>query len=172
MTLLVEPNRDLRLQGHYAGIATRLAAFVIDLVVILVLFDILGTTVQFVVSTVTGSNWQVSNSPFGGALSLGIWAFLYCTYPVAAGGRTLGMAIAGLRVVRPDGSRVGWSGAVVRILALPLSFLTLGVGFLLIILRQDRRALQDLIAGTAVVYAWDARAARRRFLAESDRTNG
>jgi uncharacterized RDD family membrane protein YckC len=172
VTLLVEPNRDLGLQGHYAGIGTRLSAFVMDLVVILVLFDILGKTVEFVVSTLTGSNWQISNSPFGGALSLGIWAFLYCTYPVAAGGRTLGMAVAGLRVVRPDGSRVGWSGAIVRILALPLGFLTLGFGFLLILLRQDRRALQDLIAGTAVVYAWDARAARRRFLAKGNRTNG
>ena len=54
--------------------------------------------------------------------------------------------------------------ALVRVLALPLSFLTLGIGFLLILLRQDGRALQDLIGGTAVVYAWDARAARMRFL--------
>ncbi len=50
-------------------------------------------------------------------------------------------------------------------LALPLSFLTLGIGFLLILLREDGRALQDLIGGTAVVYGWDARAARLRFLA-------
>jgi uncharacterized RDD family membrane protein YckC len=168
--LLVEPNRDLSLQGHYAGMATRLSAFVIDVVVILVLFDIMGRTVEFVVSTLSGSQWRVSSAPLGGGLALAIWAFLYCTYPVAAGGRTLGLAVAGLRVVRTDGSRVGWSGAIVRILALPLSFLTLGFGFFLIVLRQDRRALQDLIAGTAVVYAWDARAARRRFLARSDKT--
>jgi len=31
--------------------------------------------------------------------------------------------------------------------------------------QRERRALHDLIAGTAVVYAWDARAARLRFLA-------
>ena len=36
----------------------------------------------------------------------------------------------------------------------------LGLGFVLILLRRDRRALHDLIASTAVVYAWDARAAR------------
>ena len=52
----------------------------------------------------------------------------------------------------------------VRVLALPLSFLLFGLGFLLILLRRDRRALHDLIASTAVVYAWDARAARLRFL--------
>jgi uncharacterized RDD family membrane protein YckC len=172
MTLLVAPDRDLRLQGHYAGLATRLAAFVIDLVALLVLFDILANTVEFVVSTLAGHQWKISNLPVGGGVSLGILAFLYCTYPVAAGGRTFGMAVAGLRVVRPDGSPVGWSQAIIRILALPLSFLTLGFGFLLIVLRQDHRALQDLIGGTAVVYAWDARAARWRLLAKSDEKTG
>jgi uncharacterized RDD family membrane protein YckC len=172
MTLRVRPNRDLSLQGHYAGLATRLAAFTIDLAVVLVLFNLLGSTVQYLVSTLSGSTWEISDLRFGGGLSLGILAFLYCTYPVAAGGRTLGMAVAGLRVVRPDGSPVGWTQAVIRILALPLSFLTLGFGFLLIVLRQDHRALQDLIGGTAVVYAWDARAARWRFLAGSDKTTG
>jgi uncharacterized RDD family membrane protein YckC len=172
MSLFVEPERDLSLQGHYAGLATRLAAFVIDLVALLILFDILINTVEFVVSTLAGHQWKISNLPVGGGLSLGILAILYCTYPVAAGGRTFGMAMAGLRVVRPDGSPVGWPQAVIRILALPLSFLTLGFGFLLIVLRQDHRALQDLIGGTAVVYAWDARAARWRFLAQSDKTTG
>ena len=32
-------------------------------------------------------------------------------------------------------------------------------------MQREHRALHDLIAGTAVVYAWDARAARLRFLA-------
>jgi uncharacterized RDD family membrane protein YckC len=172
VTLLVAPNRDVSLQGHYAGLATRLAAFVIDLVTVLVLYDIVGNTLAYVVSTFSGASWKISNLPLGGGLTLGILAFLYCTYPVAAGGRTFGMAVAGLRVVRPDGSRVGWSQAVIRVLVLPLSFLTLGFGFLLIVLRQDHRALQDLIGGTAVVYAWDARAARWRFLAKSDETTG
>ena len=54
--------------------------------------------------------------------------------------------------------------AIVRVLAFPLSFLLFGLGFVLILLRRDRRALHDLIASTAVVYAWDARAARLRFL--------
>jgi uncharacterized RDD family membrane protein YckC len=172
MTLRMELNRDLSLQGHYAGLATRLAAFAIDVVTVLILFDVLGNTVQYVVSIISAGTWKLSNLPLGGGLFLGILAFLYCTYPVAAGGRTFGMAVTGLRVVRPDGSRVGWSQAVIRILALPLSFLTLGFGFLLIVFRQDHRALQDLIGGTAVVYAWDARAARWRFLAEPDKTTG
>ena len=51
MSLVVEPDRDLSLQGHYAGFVSRLAAFAIDIVTLLVLFDILGKTVEYVVST-------------------------------------------------------------------------------------------------------------------------
>jgi uncharacterized RDD family membrane protein YckC len=54
---------------------------------------------------------------------------------------------------------------IVRALVFPLSFLLCGLGFLGILVQREHRALHDLIAGTAVVYAWDARAARLRFLA-------
>jgi uncharacterized RDD family membrane protein YckC len=114
MTLLVAPDRDLTLQGHYAGLITRFAAFFFDILTLLVLFNLLGSAVSYVVSALTGSPWKISDLPLGGGLPLGILAFLYCTYPVAAGGRTLGMAIVGLRVVRPDGSDVGWSQAIIR----------------------------------------------------------
>jgi uncharacterized RDD family membrane protein YckC len=51
-----------------------------------------------------------------------------------------------------------------RTLGLPLSFLLLGLGFAGILLGGQCRALHDVIAGTAVVYSWDARAAQQRFL--------
>jgi uncharacterized RDD family membrane protein YckC len=54
--------------------------------------------------------------------------------------------------------------ATIRTLAFPLSFLLRGLGFTGIFLQRNRRALHDMIAGTAVVYTWDARAARLRFL--------
>jgi uncharacterized RDD family membrane protein YckC len=75
------------------------------------------------------------------------------------------MAVLGVRVVRADGAIADpWRG-VVRAIVFPLSFLFLGLGFLGILVQREHRALHDLIAGTAVVYAWDARAARLRFLA-------
>jgi uncharacterized RDD family membrane protein YckC len=172
VTLQIAPERDVGLQGHYAGIATRLAAFGVDLLVIILSYDLLGSAIEFVVSRLSGTSWHISNLPVLAGILLGAWALLYCTYPVAAGGRTFGMAIAGLRVVRSDGSPIGWKGAVLRVLALPLSFLTLGFGFLLIVIRPDHRALQDLIGDTAVVYAWDARTARLRFLADRSSSPG
>ena len=164
----VAPDRDVRLQGHYAGICTRFVAFLFDLATVAFVYAVFVKVVEYLVSTLSGSPFTVTELPvFSWATLIG-WAIFYCTYPVAAGGRTFGMAIAGLRVVRRDGSPVGGWRALLRVSALPLSFLTLGIGFLLILLRRDRRALQDLIAGTAVVYGWDARTARLRFLASGD----
>ncbi len=50
-----------------------------------------------------------------------------------------------------------------------LARLDLGLGFLGILFGRVRRALHDSIAGTAVVYTWDARAARLRSLARESR---
>ena len=167
MSLYVSPERDVGLQGHHAGICTRFVGFVFDLIAVLVLYAVFTRVVEILVSTLKGSPWDTSEVPILSWALLIAWGIFFCAYPVAAGGRTFGMAVAGLRVVRPDGTAVGGRQAVVRVLALPLSFLTLGIGFLLILLRRDGRALQDLIGGTSVVYAWDARAARLRFLARS-----
>ena len=54
----------------------------------------------------------------------------------------------------------------------PLTVLLFGLGFPGILVQRERRALHDLIAGTAVVYAWDARAARLRFLARNSGVAG
>jgi uncharacterized RDD family membrane protein YckC len=58
---------------------------------------------------------------------------------------------------------------VVRALAFPLSIILFGLGFAGILLQREHRALHDLIAGTAVVYAWDARRARLRSVARAAR---
>ncbi len=173
MTQYVAPDRDLGMQGRYAGIATRFTAFFFDLLGVLFVYEIVVAAINFLVSTLSGRSFKLSSLPVAPWLSLVLWALFYCSYPVAVSGRTLGMAIVGLRIIRSDGGPTrGWQ-AVVRVLALPLCFLSLGIGFLLIVLRRDGRALNDLVAATAVVYAWDAHAARLRLLArESDEAPG
>ena len=100
-------------------------------------------------------------------IAYAVWAFIYFAYSWAASGRTAGMALFGVRVVTDDGTDASGRRAVVRTLAFPLSFLFLGLGFAGILLGDQRRALHDVIAGTAVIYSWDARAARLRFLSRS-----
>jgi uncharacterized RDD family membrane protein YckC len=157
---------DPGLEGHYAGIVTRFIAFVVDLVTIVILFAIGGRVVEFVFTLLLRQKVELSDAPTASTVAFVGWAFLYCAYPLATSGRTFGMAALGLRAVRVDGQDLGRGNAVVRVLVFPLSFLLLGLGFVLILLRRDRRALHDLIARSAVVYAWDARAARVRFLAK------
>lgn len=95
------------------------------------------------------------------------WEFAYYAYSWAACGRTLGMALLGVRVVQPGGGALRPSQAIVRTLVFPVSFLLLGLGFIGILTQRRRQALHDLAAGTAVIYDWGARAARFRVLARS-----
>jgi len=159
-------DRDATLQGHYAGISTRFASFVVDILIIALAFAVAAQAFDYLVSAVFGRDFSLRDATLASDLLLAGWAWFYLAYPIAIGGRTVGMTIFGLKIVRADGEHVRTRHAVVRAAVLPLSFLLLGFGFLLIVLRRDRRALQDLIAHTAVVYSWDARSARLRRIAK------
>jgi uncharacterized RDD family membrane protein YckC len=159
-------ERDLDLQGHYAGIATRLAAFAIDVAVALTLFTIGGRVTEYVWSSLLGGPKLLSDAPVLSAMVLAVWLLVYFAYPLAVGGRTLGMAVVGLQVVTKDGGDISGKHALLRTLFLPLSVAFVGIGVLIVLVNRDRRALHDLIAGTSVVYSWNARAARLRFLAK------
>jgi uncharacterized RDD family membrane protein YckC/ribosomal protein L37E len=65
---------------------------------------------------------------------------------------TLGKRAFGLYVVRTDGSRVGFVRALARHMLTAISAnLTLGLIFLFILFRQDKRGLHDLICDTVVI---------------------
>ncbi|HET6949251.1 MAG TPA: RDD family protein [Acidimicrobiales bacterium] len=164
MTARVDAERDLALQGRYAGAVTRLGAYLVDATAVTLLFAAGSATVQFVVRDVLGIDFDLADVAGLAAVAAVIWTFVYFAVPLAASGRTLGSAVWGLRVVRADGRDLDAAHAVLRTVAMPLSFLVFGLGLLLILVHPAQRALHDLIADTAVVYAWDARAARLRFM--------
>jgi uncharacterized RDD family membrane protein YckC len=146
-----------RLEGTYAGGVSRLLGLVIDWLIVTSSFAFGGTIFEYVVSTVLPVELDLSDTPIISGIALGVWAFTYFTYALTTTGRTVGKAIVGTRVVRADGSDLHFGRAAVRVLTLPLSFVLLGVGLLLIVLRADRRALHDLISDTAEVYSWQPR---------------
>ncbi len=155
-------------QGHYAGAVTRLVAFAADVGASWGLFTLGAAALAFSVQLVSGHKFVLTNYQVASLIAAAVWEFLYFAYQWSLNGRTIGMAVLGIRVVRDDGAAIGPRQAVVRTLALPLSFLLLGLGFLGILTNRRRRALHDHLAGTAVVYSWDARAARLRWLAKQD----
>jgi uncharacterized RDD family membrane protein YckC len=152
-------------QGRYAGAASRFAAYAIDIALSTSVFTLGLAAISYAVHIVTGHSvsWNRSNTVV--AIIFVAWQFCYFAYSWATGGKTPGMALLGVRVVRSDGSDLEPRRAVLRTLVFPLSFLLCGLGFIGIVVGREHRALHDLIAGTVVIYSWDARAAHLRFLA-------
>ncbi|HMG62309.1 MAG TPA: RDD family protein [Streptosporangiaceae bacterium] len=171
MSARPQPAGWVSLQGRYAGSASRFLAYVIDLVISTAAFTLAVAGVSFVIETITRHSitWTTGSGAVTTAVFVA-WEFFYFGYSWAASGKTVGMAVLGIRVVQADGTGAdAWRG-VVRALVFPFSFLFLGLGLLGILVQSQHQALHDLIAGTAVVYAWDARAARLRFLAREAET--
>ena len=153
------------LRGKPAGFASRFIAFIVDCVVTIAVFMLVLGAASFAASVLTGSSIHWSRANTWVIVAFFVWEFLYYAYYWTATGKTPGMVLLGVQVVGQDETSVGTKRGLVRTLAFPLSFVLLGLGFLGILLQRDRRALHDLIAGTAVVYSWDAREARLRSLA-------
>ena len=128
MTVHVEPDRDVSLQGNYAGIVTRLAAFGVDVLVAATLFTLGGNVVEYLLSSLLGEDVSLQDAPVVSVVALAVWLLVYFAYPIAASGRTLGMALAGLVVVTTDGQHVGAGRALLRTICIPLSLILLGIG--------------------------------------------
>ncbi|WP_166348688.1 RDD family protein [Phytoactinopolyspora limicola] len=149
----------LSVTGHYAGVASRAVSALADLGIVIVSFTA-GLAGIDVLARVL---W---NAPLGDDLAgpawtvaLAGWAFLYVYVSLMIAGRTVGKGMVGLRVVAAEGGTLSGRRALGRTLTFPLSALVAGVGFLLIIVQREHRALHDLLAGTAVVYDWGGREA-------------
>ena len=76
---------------------------------------------------------------------------MYSAVLVTIWSATVGKFIFGLRVIRADGSKVGFGRALARWACYLLSLITLGIGFLMIAFRKDKRGLHDLICDTMVI---------------------
>ena len=145
--------------GNYAGAITRLLAHWIDISLAGFLFVAGSAALDYVLTSIAGLD-TVSNDPGKWhAAAAAVWLFVYWWLSVAVAGKTLGQAVLGLRVLTSEGAVLSASRAAVRALTLPLSYLLLGIGFLGIVVGRERRALHDLIAGSAVVYDWGPRTA-------------
>jgi uncharacterized RDD family membrane protein YckC len=156
------------LVGHYAGAVTRLAAYAVDAVLSVAIFNVAVAAIVWLVDWFT--NFDISShGGYYGLFALAAWLFVYYWYCFTLSGKTPGKALLGLRVVRGDGSDLGSGHAALRVLGYPLSWALFGLGFAGIVLGRRRRALHDVIADTAVVYDFDARAAHLRFLVRKPR---
>ena len=136
----------------YAGAVSRLVAYVVDLALMSGLLAAGSAVVAYLLAVVTGYQLHLDSDRDLAGGGLALWWLAYFGGSWAVTGATPGMALFGLRVVRPDGTAAPVHAAVVRALTFPLSLALFGLGFLGILFHRQRRALHDLLAGTAVVY--------------------
>ena len=129
------------------------------------LYTVTVSAARFLADVVFGEE-LLSEGSIVWSIAFGVWAFFYLFYCWGVGGKTPGVALLGIRVVRRDGSRLGFRRAVIRTVVFPFSFLFFGLGLIGVVIGREHRALHDVAAGSTVVYDWDVRVARLRFLAK------
>jgi uncharacterized RDD family membrane protein YckC len=134
-----------------ASRAARLVAAAIDLLLLGgINAAILYLTLGF--AGLTAADWMLLPPiPMGSfllLLNLG-----YLTAFTAAGGRTIGKMMTGIRVIADDGRATDVSAAVLRAIGCVISAAALGLPYLPALLAPDGRPLADRLAGTRVVRA-------------------
>ncbi len=142
-----------------AGFWIRAVALAIDILVFVL--------VQIALARLARALWGPASdggTPAPAAVTLFTLLFTaaYSTTLHALAGQTIGKSLVGVRVVAPDGALLTIGPALLRYLACYISAAPLGFGFLIAALRQDKRALHDLIAGSRVERVRAPRRALRR----------
>ncbi|MGO1073442.1 RDD family protein [Lysobacter sp. CA199] len=150
-----------------AGFWKRLAAYMIDST--LITFTYYGiSTALFVAVFALGMFGEIGKNPgVLGALMMGVVPLIYglisvCYYvgfESSSMQSTLGKLAVGIKVADAQGRRLTRLRALGRWAASLLSYLSLGVGFLLVAFTDRKRGLHDIVAKTEVVdrYAYTTR---------------
>jgi uncharacterized RDD family membrane protein YckC len=122
---------------EYAGFWMRLIAAIIDGVILFIIdvpisFLIEGTGARFLIGLLVGIVYHV-----------GFW--------VANDGATPGKMAMGVKVQMANGEPIDVGPALLRYVGLWVSFILLGIGYIMIAFTPQKRGLHDYIAGTVVV---------------------
>ena len=135
-------------EGRPAGFWIRALAALLDFLVFLL--------VQFSFGLIGGRVWgpDVASTPTFRPIVVVftvVFAGAYSTLLLALSGQTIGKMLVGVRVVvGEEPPSIG--AALLRFIGYFASLGTLTLGYVMAGLRQDKRALHDLIAGTRVEY--------------------
>ncbi|MCK4386859.1 MAG: RDD family protein [Candidatus Pacebacteria bacterium] len=134
---------------EYAGFWVRCMAQIFDIF-------ILGIPIIFVVSIFFGFDWLFSKSTNWSAdiSNLILWTIIITSLWTNWRGMTPGKKLMGIRIVSfPDYQKLSYTKSIIRyLIGYTISGLILGLGFIMIAFRKDKRGLHDLIAKTCVIY--------------------
>ena len=148
------PPQARPFQGLRAGVVSRTVAGGIDYTLVIV--TTLGSYVAVAVLLflINPKNYQLPTWSFAEFLLIGFGLFVsYLTIAFATGGRTLGAAVMGLRVVGRKGRRLRWTTSFLR--ACFCAVFPIGL-FWSAVSRQNR-SVQDMVLRTSVIHDWPHR---------------
>ena len=142
---------------NYAGFWIRVAAYLIDTVVLLVaqwaVFAVFGVS-AFGVNSLDAEAGDVFAST-GGAIAYlitTIGAILYFVLMESSAKQgTLGKMAVGIIVTDTDGNRITWLRALGRYFAKILSGIILLIGYIMVAFTERKQGLHDMICSTLVV---------------------
>ena len=145
--------------GQYAGFVTRLICFVVDRLVLAVIFTLLGLAINLILDLFPINEWLGLGEPssltvvvIAVVLILAIAALYNVGFWMLVG-QTPGQSLLGVRVVTVNGERIRFWPAVRRWLGYFVSAI-LFLGFLWVLVDDRRQGFHDKMASTVVIYDW------------------
>lgn len=131
---------------QYAGVGSRFLAILIDGIILGIVFGIINA----ILGTALKGSFAISGIE-------GLLLLIYYSCMEATMGATLGKKILGLRVVKEDGSPIGWGDSIIRNLlriidSIPF-FIPYLLGAILVWTSPRKQRLGDRAAHTVVVKA-------------------
>jgi uncharacterized RDD family membrane protein YckC len=138
----------------YAGLITRAFAFAADVAIVYALLFVIGVVIALIVGAFSNFNLNADAQTILGATA--VWFFTLGLYLVSFWSlteQTPGMRMLGIEVTDLEGKRLTARRCVVRVIGMVLAAIPLFAGYFLILLRDDRRGLHDLMARSEVRYA-------------------
>jgi uncharacterized RDD family membrane protein YckC len=133
----------------YSGLASRGAAFAVDVAITQLTALVVGSLLGFLgsLTSLSLNGWVVATlSGVGWTLFVAAYFVFFWT----SVGQTPGMRVLGIRVVDPHGGPPGTGRSLLRLAGTALAIAPLFAGFLPVLFDAHRRALQDYLAGTLV----------------------
>lgn len=151
------PNIKAREDEPYAGFWLRVAAYLIDSVIIGAAAMIILTFFMFIsflfigflseIAVLLGLLFYFGIYIIIAAMAISYWIFMNASKWQG----TIGKIVVGIKVVDMEGNRLTYGKSGLRYLTYIVSGLTLGVGFILAAFTDKKQALHDMLVDTLVV---------------------
>ncbi len=141
------------IERRYAGIVSRTVALAIDAATLTIGFAVASGVFGLILSLFTAVEISSPGAVLGAAALWSIVVVIYFVGFWTLAGETPGMRLMALRVIDATGDPPHLARSLVRLAGMILAAIPFFAGYLLILVDDRRRGLQDMLAGTTVIYA-------------------